>query len=192
MSSVRLSDLLRRDVPSDPVITGVTADSRRVGPGSLFVALPGTAADGRAFIPQALTMGAAAVLAPTDTPHGAAPVLVTSGDVRRAYALAARFTYQPRWTARHFGIQRDLVRAMCLDAGDELRAAWRAIGDAGGPESAPEAMALLLRLPDTPEPLTWASAIGTIGKLRREEVLRLWTAFFRQSYREAEARARKR
>ena len=33
MSVVRLSDLLRRDVPSDPVITGVTADSRRVAPG---------------------------------------------------------------------------------------------------------------------------------------------------------------
>jgi len=89
-------------------------------------------------------------------------------------------------------MQRDLVRAMCLDSGDELRAAWRAIGDAGGPEAAPEAMALLLRLPDTPEPLTWASAIGTTGKLRREEVLRLWTAFFRQSYREAETRAQQR
>ena len=93
MSVVRLSDLLRRDVPSDPVITGVTADSRRVGPGSLFVALPGTSADGRAFIPQALAMGAAAVLAPADTPDGAAPLLVTSGDVRRAYALAARTFY---------------------------------------------------------------------------------------------------
>ena len=90
---VHLSDLLRRDVASDPVITGVTADSRKVAPGSLFVALPGHAADGRAFIPQALAQGAAAVLAPSDTPDGAAPVLVTSGDVRRAYALAARSFY---------------------------------------------------------------------------------------------------
>ncbi|CAN5445181.1 UDP-N-acetylmuramoyl-L-alanyl-D-glutamate--2,6-diaminopimelate ligase [soil metagenome] len=90
---MRLSDLLRRDVSSDPVITGVTADSRKVAPGSLFVALPGSAADGRAFIPQALAKGAAAVLAPADTPEGSAPVLVTSGDVRRAYALAARSFY---------------------------------------------------------------------------------------------------
>ena len=89
----RLSDLLRRDVPADPVITGVTADSRKVAPGSLFVALPGTAADGRAFIPQALAQGAAAVLAPSDTDAGLAPVLVTSGDVRRAYAIAARSFY---------------------------------------------------------------------------------------------------
>ena len=91
--SIKLSELLRRDVASDPVITGVTADSRKVGPGSLFVALPGTAADGRAFIPQALSRGAAAVLAPADTDAAMAPVLVTSGDVRRAYAIAARSFY---------------------------------------------------------------------------------------------------
>ncbi|HYC67538.1 UDP-N-acetylmuramoyl-L-alanyl-D-glutamate--2,6-diaminopimelate ligase [Brevundimonas sp.] len=90
---MKLSDLLRRDVPADPVITGVTADSRKVAPGSLFVALPGSAADGRAFIPQALSQGAAAVLAPADTEAALAPVLVTSGDVRRAYAIAARSFY---------------------------------------------------------------------------------------------------
>ncbi|WP_298747691.1 UDP-N-acetylmuramoyl-L-alanyl-D-glutamate--2,6-diaminopimelate ligase [uncultured Brevundimonas sp.] len=92
-ASIRLSDLLRREVPADPLITGVTADSRKVAPGSLFVALPGSAADGRAFIPQALAKGAAAVLAPTDTDTAAAPVLVTSGDVRRSYAIAARGFY---------------------------------------------------------------------------------------------------
>uniref|UniRef100_UPI0028AB971A Mur ligase domain-containing protein n=1 Tax=Brevundimonas sp. TaxID=1871086 RepID=UPI0028AB971A len=72
MSQLRLSELLRRDVASDPEITAVTADSRKVVPGALFVALPGTQADGRAFIPQALAKGAAAVLAPSDTPEGAA------------------------------------------------------------------------------------------------------------------------
>lgn len=92
-ASIKLSDLLRRDVPADPVITGVTADSRKVAPGSLFVALPGSAADGRAYIPQALSQGAAAVLAPVDTDVALAPVLVTSGDVRRSYAIAARSFY---------------------------------------------------------------------------------------------------
>src|SRR5690606_38253543 len=93
MSALRLSEMLRRDVPADPVITGVTAHSRKVAPGSLFVALPGTAADSRAFIPQALSQGAAAVLAPPDTAAALAPVLVTSGDVRRAYAIDARSFY---------------------------------------------------------------------------------------------------
>jgi UDP-N-acetylmuramoyl-L-alanyl-D-glutamate--2,6-diaminopimelate ligase len=98
MSAVHLSDLVRKDLSIDPVITGVTADSRKAGPGTLFAALPGSAADGRAFIPQALTQGAAAVLAPTDTPGDVAPVLIRSGDVRRAYALAAKAFYgaQPK------------------------------------------------------------------------------------------------
>ncbi|HEY0052735.1 MAG TPA: UDP-N-acetylmuramoyl-L-alanyl-D-glutamate--2,6-diaminopimelate ligase [Caulobacteraceae bacterium] len=93
MSALRLSDVLHRELASDPVITGVTADSRKVGQGTLFAALPGSQADGRAFIEQALAKGAAAVLAPSDTPEDLAPVLVRSGDVRRSYALAARAFY---------------------------------------------------------------------------------------------------
>ncbi|MGV3580155.1 UDP-N-acetylmuramoyl-L-alanyl-D-glutamate--2,6-diaminopimelate ligase [Brevundimonas sp.] len=124
MSSVRLSDLLRRDVSTDPMITGVTADSRKVGAGSLFVALPGTAADGRAFIPQALSQGAAAVLAPQDTPEGLAPLLVRSGDVRRAYALAARSFYgaQPATCVAVTGTNgKTSVAAFC-------RQIWAALG----------------------------------------------------------------
>ena len=90
MSALRLSEIMRRDLSVDPEITGVTADSRKVACGTLFAALPGAKADGRSFIPQALQQGAAAVLASEDTPGDAAPVLVRSGDVRRAYALAAR------------------------------------------------------------------------------------------------------
>ncbi|MFC7379047.1 UDP-N-acetylmuramoyl-L-alanyl-D-glutamate--2,6-diaminopimelate ligase [Brevundimonas sp. GCM10030266] len=122
--SVKLSDLLRRDVSSDPVITGVTADSRKVAPGSLFVALPGTAADGRAFIPQALSQGAAAVLAPSDTDAALAPVLVTSGDVRRAYAIAARSFYgaQPKTCVAVTGTNgKTSVAAFC-------RQIWAALG----------------------------------------------------------------
>lgn len=98
MTALRLSEIVRRDLSVDPVITGVTADSRKVSDGTLFAALPGAKADGRSFIPQALLQGAAAVLAPEDTPAEAAPVLVCSGDVRRAYALAARAFWgaQPR------------------------------------------------------------------------------------------------
>jgi len=123
-AQMRLSDLLRRDVVSDPVITAVTADSREVQPGALFVALPGTAADGRAFIPQALAQGAAAVLAPVDTPAEAAPVLVTSGDVRRAYALAARGFYgaQPKTCVAVTGTNgKTSVATFC-------RQIWAAVG----------------------------------------------------------------
>jgi len=86
--SARLSELVRRDLEVDPVIEGVTADSRKVRPGYLFAALPGAKADGRAFISGAIKAGAAAVLTEGDAQGIAAPV-VTAVDVRRAYALAA-------------------------------------------------------------------------------------------------------
>ncbi len=89
MGPQRLSDILKRAVEADPVITGVTADSRKVTPGALFAALPGSASDGRAFIPEALAAGAAAILVGEDVTFASAPV-VKVHDVRRAYALAAR------------------------------------------------------------------------------------------------------
>lgn len=85
----RLSELVRRELATDPLISGVTADSRRVRPGFLFAALPGAKADGRAFAAQAASAGAAAVIAAEDIPGLGVPVIVTP-DPRRAYALAAR------------------------------------------------------------------------------------------------------
>jgi UDP-N-acetylmuramoyl-L-alanyl-D-glutamate--2,6-diaminopimelate ligase len=50
----------------DPIVTGLTSDSRQVRPGYLFAALPGTKADGRTFVMDAVERGAAAVLADAD------------------------------------------------------------------------------------------------------------------------------
>ena len=86
--SARLSDLLKRDLPVDPVVEGVTADSRKVRPGWLFAALPGAKVDGREFAQKAVDMGAVAVLAARDIEGLSAP-LVIAGDPRRAHALAA-------------------------------------------------------------------------------------------------------
>jgi len=85
---MRLSELVRRELPQDPEITGVTADSRRVKPGYLFAALPGVQSDGRAFVSAALKAGAAAVIAGEAIAGVRAPV-VEAWDPRRAYALAA-------------------------------------------------------------------------------------------------------
>jgi UDP-N-acetylmuramoyl-L-alanyl-D-glutamate--2,6-diaminopimelate ligase len=52
---------------ADLDIAGITADSRQVAPGDLFVALPGHRADGRRFIADAVARGAVAVLAPCGT-----------------------------------------------------------------------------------------------------------------------------
>src|SRR3990167_9473310 len=48
---------------ADPDISLVTADSRRVVPGALFVAVRGDHFDGHDFIPQAIEKGAAAIVA---------------------------------------------------------------------------------------------------------------------------------
>ncbi|MCC6863983.1 MAG: UDP-N-acetylmuramoyl-L-alanyl-D-glutamate--2,6-diaminopimelate ligase [Rhodobacteraceae bacterium] len=58
LSALGLSDRGGRD----PILTGITADSRAVRTGMLFAALPGVAAHGAAFVEQALAAGAVAVL----------------------------------------------------------------------------------------------------------------------------------
>ena len=66
-------------------VAGVTFDSREVGPGDLFVAMPGTVHDGHQFVDQAFASGAAGALVakPAKGPH----ILV--GDVAAALAALA-------------------------------------------------------------------------------------------------------
>ena len=82
----RLSEIVRRPVACDPMITGVTADSRAVRPGALFAALPGTRSDGRVFAPAAIRAGAAAVLAPIGFSDARVPVIPAHDPRRRGRA----------------------------------------------------------------------------------------------------------
>src|SRR5690349_2284297 len=52
-------------------VTGVTFDSREVGPGDLFVAMPGTVHDGHKFVDGAFAAGAAGAIVsqPVSGPH---------------------------------------------------------------------------------------------------------------------------
>ena len=99
--SPRLSELVKRDLAFDPQIAGVTADSRKVRPGFLFAALPGSKVDGGAFAPKAVQDGAVAVIAGREL-NLSVPTVVAS-DPRRAYALAA---------AAFHGAQPDVVVAV--------------------------------------------------------------------------------
>jgi len=78
-------------------ITGLSCDSRRVGPGTLFVGLPGAQVDGGSFWPQALAAGAAAALigqaaaAANPPPAGDAVMVVPDPVAQWAGALAAAF-----------------------------------------------------------------------------------------------------
>jgi UDP-N-acetylmuramoyl-L-alanyl-D-glutamate--2,6-diaminopimelate ligase len=86
---------LRRIGPddgSDPVIGGVTYDSRAVAPGDAFFALRGAEVDGHDYLEQALELGAGALfveaLPPELSLRGQAAVVVP--DTRRALAPVAR------------------------------------------------------------------------------------------------------
>jgi UDP-N-acetylmuramoyl-L-alanyl-D-glutamate--2,6-diaminopimelate ligase len=74
-----------------PQVTGFAIDHRKVAPGTVFGAFPGTRANGEDFIPAAVAAGAVAVVArPQATVAGA--VHVADDEPRRTFArLAAQF-----------------------------------------------------------------------------------------------------
>ena len=85
-------------------VRAVTADSRRVAPGTLFVAVPGTRAHGLTYAAQAVAAGAVAVLA--DAPfalEGALVLRVT--DSRKALgALCSALHGHPSRTLQVIGV----------------------------------------------------------------------------------------
>jgi UDP-N-acetylmuramoyl-L-alanyl-D-glutamate--2,6-diaminopimelate ligase len=74
--------------PAAPV-TAVTYDSRRVTPGTVFVALRGLKADGAQFAPQAIGRGAVAVVAEAEPQQPAQVPWVVVPDARLALAFLA-------------------------------------------------------------------------------------------------------
>ena len=73
-------------------IRGVAFDSRRVGPGFVFVAVPGGRADGHDFVAAAAALGAAAVIVERAITDVAVPQIVVD-DARRALAATAAWWY---------------------------------------------------------------------------------------------------
>ena len=77
----------------DREITGIVAHSNDVRPGALFVAIPGFAHDGHAFVPEAVTRGASAIVVerPVEVPPQVTRVQVP--DSRLALALLSSVYY---------------------------------------------------------------------------------------------------
>jgi len=86
MSGVRLGEIAAavggRLHGADAVVAGVSTDSRTVAPGELFVALRGPRYDGHAFVGQALSRGAAAVMVERNV--RGAPARIVVEDTRAA------------------------------------------------------------------------------------------------------------
>ena len=92
-------------------VAGVTFDSREVGPGDLFVAMPGTTQDGHHFVGQAFAAGAAGAIVsrPVDGPH----VLVAEvAAALTALAIAAR----QRTRARIIGVTGSVGKTSTKEA----------------------------------------------------------------------------
>src|SRR6185436_9522586 len=80
--------------PLDREIVGITHDSRRVGPGMLFVAVPGRTSDGHEFIGPALDRGAAAVVCDHSRMVPPRATRIRVADVREAMACLALAYYE--------------------------------------------------------------------------------------------------
>lgn len=92
---IRLDALLGAPDAGATAIRGLTADSRKVEPGYLFAALPGTRGDGRAHIDQAVARGAVALLVPRGSSgaRGRGAALVEDRVPRRRLAEMAACFY---------------------------------------------------------------------------------------------------
>jgi UDP-N-acetylmuramoyl-L-alanyl-D-glutamate--2,6-diaminopimelate ligase len=126
---MKLGDLNLPDARFDPrfaalELSGIASDSRKVKPGFLFVAVPGTKADGLGFVPQALAAGAAAVMAERKPELPDTVAYIETKNVRRALALAA---------ARFFPRQPGTIAAVTGTSGKTSVAAftrqiWSSLG----------------------------------------------------------------
>lgn len=130
--AMRLSLLgLRGDKGRDPVVTGISVDSRQVRPGHLFAALPGSERHGAEFITYALRQGAGTILTDrqgaamaADDLEGSDAVLVLAEDPRAALSGAA---------ALWFAAQPETVVAVTGTSGKTsvasfTRQIWQALG----------------------------------------------------------------
>ncbi|MCX5497146.1 UDP-N-acetylmuramoyl-L-alanyl-D-glutamate--2,6-diaminopimelate ligase [Kaistia dalseonensis] len=132
---MRLGDLASTLFPITPTaaaveITGISADSRAIVPGTLFAALKGVAADGARFAPDAVKRGAAAVLCGLDSlvPDDIGVPVLRAADPRIALSLLA---------ARFYPLQPEHIVAITGTSGKTSVAAFvRQIFEAAGHQAA--------------------------------------------------------
>jgi UDP-N-acetylmuramoyl-L-alanyl-D-glutamate--2,6-diaminopimelate ligase len=91
---IKALPVLRVEGPLDREVAGITYDSRRVTPGMVFVAIPGTQVDGHDFITSAIDRGAAAIICERNGFSSPRATKIKVPDVREALARAAASFYQ--------------------------------------------------------------------------------------------------
>jgi len=88
----------------DVEVTGVEEDSRRVQPGSVFVARPGTQTDGAKYVADAAQRGAIAVVCETPIDPCPLPQVIVPCAAAAASVLAGKFHGEPSRSVKVLGI----------------------------------------------------------------------------------------
>lgn len=108
---MRLQTLLSHALPTvdasaaaDVQVLAVTDDSRTAGPGSLFIARPGVAADGSQFAKDAVARGAVAVIAQTPIADLGVPQVIVPDAAATVSLLANAFAGDPSRSVKVLGV----------------------------------------------------------------------------------------
>ena len=96
-------DRIRATVDMETQVTNVCYDSRKVTPGSLFVAVIGYVTDGNKYISMALEKGAVAVVTAVE-PSGEIPYILVSSDRLALAQIGANFYGNPAESVKLIGI----------------------------------------------------------------------------------------
>lgn len=101
-----LLDGLEYQCPSglETEIRDIVYDSRKAGPGDLFVCLKGAASDGHKYARQAVENGAAAVVAEHEVDAGGCPVVIVENTRRALAYLSAAYFHHPADRIRVIGV----------------------------------------------------------------------------------------
>ncbi|BAT59308.1 UDP-N-acetylmuramoyl-L-alanyl-D-glutamate--2, 6-diaminopimelate ligase [Variibacter gotjawalensis] len=171
---MKLKDATPPDATFDPAaaaieVGGVSADSRTVRPGDIFVALAGNKTDGARFISAALSAGAAAVMAEQKPAELGSAAFIQVSNARRALALTASrvFPQQPATIAAVTGTSgKTSIAAFVRQIWSELGLRAASVGTVGVVAPDREVYGSLT----TPDPVELAR---TVDELAREKVSHL-------------------
>ncbi|HJP70245.1 MAG TPA: UDP-N-acetylmuramoyl-tripeptide--D-alanyl-D-alanine ligase, partial [Candidatus Limnocylindria bacterium] len=150
-------------------VRGASVDSRRVTPGSIYVALRGERVDGHSFVADALRAGAVAALVerPVELPDGLdAPQVVVPDALRALQELAA--WWRSRFAARVVGITGSTGKTIAKEiTADVLSRGLVTLRNEGNLNSETGLPMTLLRLEPEHEAAVLEMSMYTVGEIAR-------------------------
>ena len=173
--TIRIDDLLAvtggrlQATTSVTTFAGASVDSRRVTPGSLFVALPGERTDGHAYLPDAVAAGAVAALVSrsVELPAGRDVAVVEVSDTLIALQELAAW-WRRRHAVRVVGITGSTGKTVAKEiVADVVARAFTTLRNEGNLNSETGLPMTLLRLEPAHEVAVLEMSMYTIGEIAR-------------------------